>query len=66
MADEIRKLRRRLERQGWRIVDKKSGAFMALSPDGETKVTVHTTPGDRRALKNAVANLKKGGFNPNA
>jgi hypothetical protein len=66
MADEIRRLKRQLERQGWRIVEKKSGAFMALSPDGETKVTIHATPGDRRALKNAVANLRKGGFDPSA
>jgi hypothetical protein len=65
MADDVRKLRRKLERQGWRIEQKKAG-FMAYSPDRMTKVMIHLTPGDRRAMRNAIARLKKGGFDPDA
>lgn len=64
-ASEIRALRKKLQDQGWRIVERKAG-FMAQSPDGVTQVMIHLTPGDHRAMRNAIARLRRGGFDPNA
>lgn len=65
MADKrVKELRKKLTQQGWRIVPLKSGAFAAYSPDGETIVTIHATPGDAHWYGNTVARLKKGGFQP--
>lgn len=49
------------EAQGWTRKPTKSG-WLYLSPDGESKVMVHRTPSDRRALPNARARFRAGGL----
>ena len=62
---ETRELVRRVEKQGWRVEQRKDG-WMCYSPDGKTMVLIHRTPSDRRGLQNTIARLRKGGFDPNA
>jgi CBS-domain-containing membrane protein len=65
MADkDLNKLLRKAEKQGWRIVERSSGAILCYSPDGETVATAHKTQSDHRALRNFTAQLRKGGFTP--
>lgn len=47
--------------QGWVARPTKKGV-MFLSPDGRSKVMVHGTPSDRRALLNARAAFRAGGL----
>ena len=61
LSKDIRKLVKAAERHGWRVVDR-GQRWLCYSPDGETIVTVHKTPSDRRAILNARAELRKGGF----
>lgn len=60
---ELRKLRKQAEAQGWRFVERKN-AWLAYSPDGETIVTIHLTSSDHRAMRNTIAQMRKGGFTP--
>jgi hypothetical protein len=62
---ETANLIRKLREQGWRVEETRHG-YMAYSPDRVTKVLLHKTPSDHRALKNALSELKRGGFDPNA
>lgn len=62
---EVKKLIRRVERQGWRVEERKSG-YMCFSPDGVTMVSIHKTPSDHRAIRNSITELRKGGFDPDA
>jgi hypothetical protein len=50
-------------RQGFTIVDKKKG-WMILTPNGQGSVMVHKTLSDHRGLKNAIARLRRYGFEP--
>lgn len=45
---------------GWQAVPTRKGA-MLRSPDGITQILVHHTPSDRRAMKNARAQLRRAG-----
>jgi hypothetical protein len=62
---DAQKLIAKVQEQGWRVDDKGS-AWLRYSPDGKTIVTIHKTPSDHRALKNAISRLKRGGFDPDA
>lgn len=62
---ELTRLIRQLEEQGWHVEATKSG-WMAYSPDGINKTSIHKTPSDHRAWKNLISNLRKGGFDPDA
>ena len=58
---ESSKLLRAVEAQGGAIKKIKSG-YQVFAPNGIDIVTVHGTPSDRRALANAVAELRRAGF----
>lgn len=58
---ELKRLLPEAEQQGWRVKDKKSG-WMLMSPDGVTKVMLHKTASDNRALDNAISEMRAGGF----
>lgn len=60
-SKEINKLLKALEAQGWRVAPIKKG-WMAYSPNGVDKATIHGTPSDRRAWQNMMAELRRGGF----
>lgn len=53
-------LLRQLMNQGWRQRATKKGILL-LSPDGETKVQMHSSPSDRRALRNLISMCRAGG-----
>ena len=59
---EIRKLVARLQDQGWRVDQLKSGHYRAYAPDGEGTVHIPGTPSDHRSLRNTVAQLKRHGY----
>lgn len=61
LKNDVAKLLREAERQGWRIEDR-GRRFMCFSPDGETVVTVAKTPSVQKALVAIRADLRKGGF----
>jgi hypothetical protein len=54
--------RKRALALGWRILPLKSGHERWLSPDGKTQVLVSGTPSDHRAMKNALADLRRAGL----
>jgi hypothetical protein len=58
---EIRALVRKLEAQGWRVVD--GGKHLKAFPPDRTKpmVTLAKTPSDRRSIKNAMSQLRRSG-----
>lgn len=59
---DLKKLRKSLEAQGARIVEKKSG-WMVYPPDkGRDGVMIHLTNSDWRSIKNARALLRRSGF----
>lgn len=49
-----------LEAQGARIVPKKSG-WQIMCPNGEI-ITLHATPSDHRALRNARSHVRRAGL----
>ncbi|MCZ4326752.1 hypothetical protein [Brachybacterium paraconglomeratum] len=62
MDKDLKKLRKLLESQGARIVEKKSG-WMVYPPDpGRPGVMIHLTSSDHRWLKNTRAELRRSGF----
>lgn len=60
--NDWKKLMKEAENQGWRIVRTKSDHFKWFSPDGKTLAVSGSTTSDRRALKNHISTLRKGGF----
>lgn len=58
----IRKVTKKARAQGWEVKETKKG-LMFLAPNGEDIVTVHGTPSDHRAIKNAEAEFKRAGLN---
>ena len=58
---EFTELLRAVEAQGGTIKKIKNG-YQVFAPNGIDIVTVHGTPSDRRALANAVAELRRAGF----
>lgn len=62
-AKDLRKLLKKAEAQGFTVKEKKKGVLV-LGPDGTFTQTIHFTNSDHRALANIVAQLRKGGFDP--
>jgi hypothetical protein len=58
---ELSELLDAVEAQGGTIKRIKSG-YQVFAPNGIDIVTLHGTPSDRRALANAVAELRRAGF----
>lgn len=63
MAHDLKKIRKALIEQGWRLDDRKGGHTMAYPPD-RTKVAVLMpgTPSGDRWLPNLIAQLRRSGF----
>lgn len=60
MASDWSNLRRRLKAQGFHI--EQGGKHLRVSRNGSLYVTLPVTPSDRRAIKNAEAQLRKIGY----
>jgi hypothetical protein len=58
---EVEAIVKKAEAQGYTIKEKKMG-WMVLTSNGQGSVMLHKTPSDHRALKNAVARLRRYGF----
>lgn len=58
-----KKVTREAERQGWRIERGRKGQFKLIPPDPARQIVfVHATPSDHRAIKNAIAEMRRQGF----
>lgn len=64
MRKDVRELVEELRHQGWRVEPGTSGKLICKSPDGVTIVVLHGTPSDFRWRRNAISQLKRGGFKP--
>jgi hypothetical protein len=63
MADDIKRIRKALIDQGWRIEERKGGHDMAYPPDrSKPGVAMPGTPGGGRWLQNLIAQLRRSGF----
>ena len=58
---EISKILDLLVKQGWRVVQAKSGHWRCFAPDGVTIVGMSGTPGAYTAMANWKAQLKRAG-----
>lgn len=58
----LRELERVAERAGWRVDRTRSGHVMFRAPDGHGQVLVSGTPEDPRAMRNALADLRRAGL----
>lgn len=61
MDKDLKKIRKALEAQGFETELTKRGHLMVFK-DGRAVATFSGTAGDWRALKNALAKLKRAGF----
>jgi predicted RNA binding protein YcfA (HicA-like mRNA interferase family) len=59
---DLAKIIAALEHQGWRVERTRKGHWRCFAPTGEGIVHLPGTPSDRRALANAVADLRRYGF----
>jgi hypothetical protein len=59
---DLKQLLARLVKAGWQVRKTKRGHIKAISPQGEL-VVMGSTPTDYRGLKNALALLRRKGFN---
>lgn len=50
---------RQLEAEGWRIERGKKNHYRAYSPTGTGIITIPSTPGDHRALRNLEADKRR-------
>ena len=62
MNKEIRAIIEEAERQGWRSRPMANGHTRLYGPDGRTQITLPGTPSDYRSLKNAIADMRRVGF----
>ena len=62
-SKEVRQLIKKLERQGFDVDPSKSGHYK-VRKNGRLITTLAGTPSDSRSLKNAMAVLKRAGFQP--
>jgi predicted RNA binding protein YcfA (HicA-like mRNA interferase family) len=63
-VSDLDKLLQQLQRAGWRVTKTRGGHWKVWSPDGKAAVVTSGTPGDRRALANFRAQLKRAGYKP--
>jgi hypothetical protein len=61
-SKEVRELVDEARRQQARCELTAKGHWMCLAPDGVGAVVISGTPGDKRALKNAISRMKRHGF----
>lgn len=62
---EMRQLMKRLHAQGFHIdKGRRSGHLKVRTPCGKHTVVMASTPSDGRSIKNAVARLKRHGYQP--
>ncbi len=60
---DIRKIEKAAREQGWRVERTKKGHWRFIPPDPNKKIVLGSgTPGDQRAIRNLLANLKREGF----
>ncbi|HYP23269.1 MAG TPA: hypothetical protein VEV43_06830 [Actinomycetota bacterium] len=63
MGSDWNKLLKEAERQGWTIEPGRKGQSKLVPPDPAKQIVfVHSTPSDHRALKNAVAEMRRQGL----
>lgn len=62
MDKDLKKLLKKLEAQGHTIRYTRKGHPVVLHKDGIGRVTFSGTPSDHRSLLNAIAKLRKNGF----
>ncbi len=62
MNKEVKAIIREAERQGWRSRLMSNGHTRLYAPDGKTQITLPGTPSDHRALKNAISDMRRVGF----
>lgn len=63
MAKDIRDIVKAAEEQGFRVERTKKGHWVFYSPDTTKKPVYHSgTPGDRRAIDNLLAELRRAGL----
>ncbi len=63
MGKEIRELVRELEAQGFAVRRTSKGHYF-ITKAGQPITTISGTPSDHKALANAIAKLKRAGFQP--
>jgi len=62
MNSEWKKLRKKAEAQGWRVVPTKGQHLKWYSPDGQHIVVSGSSTSDRRGMANQLSNMRKAGF----
>lgn len=61
---DFQEIKQAARKQSWTIERTNNNHYMFKSPDGTTQVLAGGTYKDRHSLKNLVAELRKGGFEP--
>ena len=61
-SKDLKKLLKELDKQGFRVEERKKG-YLAYPPDTQfPPVTIHRTPSDYRSWANQMATLRRYGF----
>ena len=60
---DLRKIVKAAKEQGWEVGKTKKGHWEFVPPDATKQIVIGSgTPGDQRAIKNLLAELKRQGF----
>lgn len=62
MGNDLRKVLKALEDQGFLLTRSSRGHWLIDTPDGRRVAVLAGTPSDHRSLKNAIARLRRAGF----
>lgn len=63
MDTDWRRIVKEAERQGWTIERGRKGQLKLIPPDPAKQIVfVHGTPSDHRAIKNAIAEMRRQGL----
>jgi hypothetical protein len=62
MTAEWKKLVKEAERQGWAVTPSRKGLKLVPPDPSKQVVFVHQTPSDQRAMRNAIAEMKRQGL----
>jgi predicted RNA binding protein YcfA (HicA-like mRNA interferase family) len=62
MSKNVSEIVEQLEAQGFRCRTTRKGHIMVYAPEGHVVTTLPSTPSDTRSLKNAIAVLRRAGF----